>query len=115
MRWIAFIPLFFIFTSEFSKDMGFTKEDRERLIRLEATLRTFMEQTDKRFEELRVDMNKRFERVDKELNRIVTIMATIFAGQIGLVGTVIAFAWWDGRTIIRGARRQTIQSSLKGI
>ena len=31
---------------------GFTQEDRERLIRLEATLQTFMEQTNKRFEEM---------------------------------------------------------------
>ena len=30
----------------------FTQEDRERLIRLEATLQTFMKQVDKRFEQI---------------------------------------------------------------
>ncbi len=111
----------------FAKDTGFTQEDRERLIRLEATLKVFMEQTnrrfselredinkrfeqvDKRFEELRADMNSRFQRVDRELDRMVTIMAAIFAGQIGLVGVVIAFAWWDRRTVIREAKRQTVE------
>ena len=125
----------------FAKGTGFTQEDRERLIRLEATLRTFTEQVDKRleqvdkrinefredanrrFEELREDMNKRFEQVDnrfeqvnkrfeqvnQELNRMVQIMVAIFAGQFALVGTIIAFAWWDRRTIIREAKRQTIE------
>ena len=66
--------------------LGFTQEDRERIIRLETTLTLFMEATDQRFEqvdnrfeqvdkrfeqvdkrivELREDMNKRFEQVDK--------------------------------------------------
>ena len=59
--------------------LGFTQEDRERIIRLETTLTLFMEATEQRFEqvnqrfeqvdlrfiELREDMNKRFEQVDK--------------------------------------------------
>ncbi len=114
----------------FSKETGFTQEDRERLIRLETTLKVFMEQVDKRFEqmdkritELREDMNKRFEQVDKrfeqvdkrfeqinnELNRLVNIMVGIFAGQIALVVAVIGFAYWDRRTIIRKAREDTIE------
>ena len=125
MKRIAVALLLFMVSSGFPAESGFTQEDRERLIRLEATLKTFMEQVDRRFEqmdrrisdlredmnkrfeqvdnrfeELRADMNNRFQRVDKELDRIVTIMATIFAGQIGLVGAVIAFAWWDRKTII---------------
>ena len=45
--------------------LGFTQEDRERIIRLETTLTLFMEATDQRFIELREDMNKRFEQVDQ--------------------------------------------------
>jgi exonuclease VII large subunit len=52
--------------------IGFTQEDRARIIRLETTLTLFMEATDQRFEqvdqrfiELREDMNKRFEQVDQ--------------------------------------------------
>ncbi len=118
----------------FSKETGFTQEDRERLIRLETTLRVFMEQTNKRFEDLRNDMNKRFEQMDRritelredmnkrfeqvdkrfeqinnELNRLVNIMVGIFAGQVALVVAVIGFAYWDRRTIIRKAREDTIE------
>ena len=106
----------------FSRETGFTQEDRERLIRLETTLKVFMQQVDKRFEqidkrfeqvdkrisELREDMNKRFEQVNRELDRLVNIMVGVFAGQIALVVAVIGFAWWDRRTIIRKAREETV-------
>jgi len=54
----------------FGGQTGFTQEDRERLVRLEATLKVFMEQVDKRFIELREDMNKRFELVDKRFEQV---------------------------------------------
>ncbi len=66
MKKIAILLLFLLLfpTKSFSAQ-GFTKEDRERLVRLEATLKVFMQQVDKRFEqvdkrimELRMDMNK---------------------------------------------------------
>jgi len=51
------VILFLRFGLSFSKETGFTQEDRERLIRLETTLKVFSE--------LRGDMNKRFELIDK--------------------------------------------------
>ena len=49
---------------------GFTQADRERLIRLEATLETFMKATNIRFQEMRDDMNRRFEAVDKRFEEM---------------------------------------------
>jgi len=113
---------------------GFTQEDREKLIRLEATLKVFMEQVDKRFEqidkrfaELRQDMNKRFEQVDKRFEQVdkrfeqvdkrfeqmmtfLWILAGIFTT---LVAVVIGFAYWDRRTIIRKARDEAIEAIEK--
>lgn len=73
------------------------------------------EAVDKRFEELREDMNKRFEMMDKrfeavdkrfeQLIHFLYILAGIFTT---LVVAVIAFAYWDRRTIIREARKQTL-------
>jgi len=67
----------------FGGQTGFTQEDRERLVRLEATLKVFMEQVNKRFEqvdkrfeqvdkrisELREDVNKRFEEMREDMNK----------------------------------------------
>ena len=47
---------------------GFTQSDRERLVRVEAIQTTFMQQMDKRFEELRSDMNVRFEQQRADMN-----------------------------------------------
>ena len=86
----------------FAQQTGFTQEDRERLVRLEATLKVFMEQVDKRFAELREDMNKRFDQMMNFLWMLVAIFTT-------LTGVVIGFAYWDRRTIIRKARDEAIE------
>ena len=100
----------------FAQQVGFTREDRERLIRLEATLKTFMEQVDRRFEQvdkrfeqtdrrisdLRADMNRRFEQMTDFLWIIVGIFTALTA-------VVIGFAYWDRRTIIRRARDEAIE------
>ncbi len=85
------IGLAFLGSITFSGESGFTQEDRERLIRLETTLKVFMEQTDKRFE---------------QMNNFLWIITGIFTT---LTVSVIAFAWWDRRTIIREAKRQTLE------
>ena len=77
-----------------------------------------MEQVDKRFEQIDKrfeQVDKRFEQIDKELDRLVNIMIAIFGGQIALVAAVIAFAWWDRRTIISEAKRQTIEELERDI
>ena len=104
----------------FTKEVGFTQEDRERLIRLEATLKTFMEQTDKRFEELREDMNKRFELMgeritelredmNKRFEQLYTFLWIITGIFTTLTASVIAFAYWDRRTIIRKTKEETFE------
>jgi ABC-type bacteriocin/lantibiotic exporter with double-glycine peptidase domain len=94
-------------------ESGFTQEDRDRLIRLEATLQTFMQQVDKRFEQvdkriedLREDMNKRFE----QMITFLWILAGIFTA---LVAAVIGFAYWDRRTIIRKAKEEAMEEMKK--
>ena len=57
-------------TTDTNTSTGFTQADRERLIRLEATLETFMKATNIRFQEMRDDMNRRFEAVDKRFEEM---------------------------------------------
>jgi len=58
---------------------------------------------DKRFEEMREDMNKRFEEMINFLWMLVGIFTTLTA-------VVIGFAYWDRRTIIRKARDEAIET-----
>jgi DNA-dependent RNA polymerase auxiliary subunit epsilon len=108
--------------------LGFTQEDRERIIRLETTLTLFMEATDQRFEqvdqrfielredmnirfiELREDMNKRFEQADKRFEQMMNTLQLIAGIFTVLTLGVIGFAYWDRRTIIRKAKEETLET-----
>jgi nitrate reductase NapE component len=124
---------------------GFDQQDRERLVRLEATILAFMQQSDKRFaelredinkrfeqvdkrfeqldkriddlrqemnsrlEEMRQDTNKRFEQVDKRIEQLITFLWILAGIFTALVVAVIAFAYWDRRTIIRRAKEEALK------
>ncbi len=65
--------------------LSLTPQEEKQLIRdiaeIKASLKVFMEQVDKRFEQ-----------INNELDRLVNIIAGVFAGQIALVAGVIGFA-----------------------
>ena len=112
----SFLLILTLFHTGFAKSTGFTQEDRERLIRLEATLQTFMEQTNKRFEDMNKrfedmnkrfeDMNKRFEDMNKRLDSMVTLMNRIVIGLFGLVAAFGALLIWDRRSTIKAASQE---------
>jgi len=140
---LSYILLFYFLITLpcFGEEPGFTQEDRERLVRLEATLKVFMQQVDKRFEqvdkrfeqvdkrftELREDMNKRFEQVDKRFEQVdkrfeqvdkrfeqmMDFLWMLVGIFTTLTGVVIGFAYWDRRTIIRKARDEAIETIEK--
>ena len=91
---------------------GFTQKDRELLIELKLKIGEIdkrFDQVDKRFSELRQDMNKRFDQVDKRFDDMFNffyILAGIFTS---LVAVVIGFAYWDRRTMMKEARREAIE------
>jgi ElaB/YqjD/DUF883 family membrane-anchored ribosome-binding protein len=123
----AILGILFVGCVGVSSGQGFEQEDRERLIRLEATLQVFMQQTDKRFAELREDMNKRFEemredtnkrfeqvdkrfeQIDKRIDQLITFLWILAGIFTALVVAVIAFAYWDRRTIIRRAKEEALK------
>ena len=112
--------------SAFGQD-GFSQADRDRLTRLEAAQTVFMQQTDKRFDELRTDMNKRFEelrsdtnarfeelradmnarfeQVDKRFEQTTDMFYSLAAIFTTLFAAVFGFAWWDRRSILITARK----------
>ncbi len=70
----------------FAKEVPYTLEDRDRLIRVEARLG----EIDKRFE----DFNKRFGSLERQIDRLAVIFTA-------LVVCIIGFALWDRKTMIR--------------
>ena len=96
--------LFAIETSPHISD----REIVERLTRLETrleegqnTLRSEIRANADAIKQLREDMNKQFDRIDKQFDRLVHIMLGIFGAFAALCGCTIWFALWDRRTMIR--------------
>jgi len=131
MSMVRLFAVLFFFLINFGYSLS--PQEEKQLIRdiaeIKATLKAFMRETDKRFEaidkrfeaidkrfelidkrfedvnkritELREDMNKRFEQLFTFLWIITGIFTTLTA-------SVIAFAIWDRRTIIRKATEETV-------
>jgi hypothetical protein len=90
------------------ENIGFTKSDRDRLIRMEAILEQHekrFESIDKHFDELHTDMNRRFESSDKRFEELRNDMNIRFGWLIGLCTAMtiasIGFVRWNRRTMIR--------------
>jgi hypothetical protein len=131
MKYIKFVFLFNVllfilsplsYASNNSGATAFTQEDRDRLIRLEVTMKEFkesvdkrfdqidkrFEQFDKRFEDLREDMNKRFEQVDKRFDQMMNFLWIIVTIFVAIMAANIGFAYWDRRTIIKRSTDEAI-------
>ena len=53
-----------------AQEVTLSREDRDRLVRIEAKLEAFIESTNQRFENLHTDMNARFKQVDQRFEEL---------------------------------------------
>ena len=63
-----FLPLFC--ASVLAQEVTLSREDRDRLVRIEEKLEAFIDSTNQRFEDLHADMNARFKQVDKRFEEL---------------------------------------------
>ena len=97
-------------TGIFAEEVPFTLEDRDRLIRMETTLREFKESIDKRFEQL----DKRFEQVDKRLEFIQNLMIGMLAVFGSLCGVFVGLLLWDRKTFKEKAKEEAVKAVEEG-
>ena len=70
------------------------------------------EDINKRFEDMNKrfeDINKRFEDMNRRFDQMMNFLWILTAIFTTLTATVIGFAYWDRRTIIRRARDEAIE------
>src|ERR1035437_5981033 len=86
------------------ENIGFTKSDRDRLIRMEATLEQHGKEL-ARIDAILEQHEKNFDRIDKRIDELRSDMNIRFGWLIGLFTAMtvatIGFALWDRRTMIR--------------
>ena len=94
-----------------AQEVTLSREDRDRLVRIEGKLEAFIESTNQRFEDLHTDMNARFEQVDKRFEEQQSFLQMIVAAFAGL-SRWFGFALWDRRTMIKAASKE-LQAQLE--
>ena len=110
---------------------GFTQADRERLVRLEATLQTYMQQndkrlddmqrttnqrlddlqrsTDQRFDDMQRITNQRFDQMDKRLEFMQNLMIGMLAVFGSLCGVFVGLLLWDRKTFKEKAKEEALK------
>ena len=88
---------------------GFTQADRERLVRLEATLQTYMQQNDKRLDDMQRSTNQRFDQMDKRLEFMQNLMIGMLAVFGSLCGVFVGLLLWDRKTFKEKAKEEALK------
>ncbi|MBF0565860.1 MAG: hypothetical protein HQK89_11500 [Nitrospirae bacterium] len=98
------ICLFFcISTVADAAGSSFTQSDRDRMIRLEEGLKA----TNHRIDDLKSDMNRRFEQVDKRFEQMTAFMFWGFGILFGGMWILMGFILWDRRTTLAPVAKTT--------
>ncbi len=84
-----------------AKEVPFTLEDRDRLIRMETELKALSKSVDTRFEEMNKRMDARFEEVNRKIDMLFNFLWIITGIFTTITVATIGFAIWDRRTTLK--------------
>jgi hypothetical protein len=112
----------------FSREIPYTQEDRDRLIRTELRLEEFQKQSEIQYQAIQKQFDaiqKQFDGVQKQFDgmqhqftglqkQIDTLQNTFFWGigiMISLIGFLMGFVLWDRRSTLAPLKRETMEIS----
>jgi cytochrome c-type biogenesis protein CcmH/NrfF len=106
----AILIVSFTSVNAFAKEVPFTQEDRDRLIRVEARLEEGFKAVNQRIDDVNSGLNKRIDDLNNSLNKRIDELrdfmlwgfGILFAGMMILIGFVL----WDRRTALAPAIRK---------
>jgi len=96
-------------TFSYEKEVPFTQEDRDRIIRLEEGLKSVnqrIDDTNKRLEEGLKSVNQRIDDINKRIDELRDFLLWGFGLLFGGMGLLIGFVLWDRRTALAPAIRK---------
>ncbi|HOM09854.1 MAG TPA: hypothetical protein PK348_07740 [Spirochaetota bacterium] len=102
---ILLILIIFFAGSTYAKDVPYTLDDRDRIIRVEVKIN----EMDKRFEQI----DKRFEQIDKRFDQIITFLWILTAIFITITSATLGFAFWDRKTVLKPIEEKVISNEKK--
>jgi len=95
------------------KEIPFTLDDRDRIIRteqkveaLEKKLDGIDQKTESRFNDLRSEMNARFEAMDKRFDQLFNFLWAFIGIFTAMMVSVFGFAFWDRKISMRPMKEE---------
>lgn len=92
------------------KEIPFTIDDRDRIIRTEQRIEAMEARLDakidNKFDGLRAEMNARFEAVDKRFDQLFNFLWAIIGIFTTMMISVFGFAFWDRKLSLAPLKRQ---------
>ncbi|MBF0345895.1 MAG: hypothetical protein HQL06_16915 [Nitrospirae bacterium] len=86
-----------------TRDVPYTQEDKERIIRLEEGQKAI----NQRIDGLETSLNKRFDDMNRRFDQMFTLTLWGFGVLFGGMGLLMGFVLWDRRTALAPAIRKT--------
>ena len=106
LLYILIFLLYFVVAKSQTKDIPYTLDDRDRLIRVEEQIKSMNVKIDAKFEEMNakfVTIDTKFEAMDNKINKLYTLIYFVLGGVFGLIGFVI----YDRKTALTPVTNDT--------
>jgi len=97
------------------KEIPFTLDDRDRIIRTEQKVEALDTKIDSKVDVLRIEMNARFEAVDQRFDQLFNFLWAIIGIFTAMMVSVFGFAFWDRKLSLAPMRREEekVKSALR--
>ena len=114
LRQIVTILLFFffVFVKAEVKEIPFTLDDRDRLIRTEKEVTSLRSEMNARFESVDkrfVAVDKRFEAIDKRFDQLFNFLWAIIGIFTTMMVSVLGFAFWDRKLSLAPLKKDNMK------
>jgi len=96
-------------THSYSQEIPFTKDDRDRLIRLETKVEEGYKAINQRIDDINKSLNRRIDDLQGEMHDLKTFMLWGFGILFGGMGILMTVVIWDRRTALSPVIRRQRQ------
>ncbi len=96
---LFFLFLLPIFVKAEIKEIPFTLDDRDRILR-----------TEQKVESLQTEMNARFESIDKRFDQLFNFLYAIIGIFTVMTASVFGFAFWDRKTSLEPVKNDNLKT-----
>jgi hypothetical protein len=103
---VLFLILLPSFVRAETKEIPFTLDDRDRIIRTEQNLESLRTEMKTRFDGVKSEMNTRFENMDKRFDQLFNFLWAIIGIFSTMMISVFGFAFWDRKLSLAPMKRE---------